>query len=121
MSRLVAIAVALIAGAWTSASAAADTAPTPLLTWPGKTGAPAVAAPPAAAARDHVTLSRQFFGARDDMAAPPSPLMPRSVPGSQTVTSTASANTAANRARQTEILTADSASDGPVAGAENPN
>jgi hypothetical protein len=50
---------------------------------------------------DQVPLSPQFFsgGSSADLAAPPPPLDPRAVPGSQTVGSTASANTPANRAR----------------------
>jgi hypothetical protein len=121
MSRLAALAaaaamIAPLVGAWPAA--AADTS---LLTWPGKAGAAATitgsAGPPAP-----VALSRQFFaGSTDDMAAAPPPLMPRPVPGSPAITNASTINTASNRARQNEILTADSASDGPVAGAENPN
>jgi hypothetical protein len=50
---------------------------------------------------DPVPLSAQFFAdsSGGDLAAPPPPLDPRPVPGSQTVGSTASANTPANRAR----------------------
>jgi hypothetical protein len=50
---------------------------------------------------DPVPLSPQFFAdsAGADLAAPPPPLDPHAVPGSQTVGSTASANTPANRAR----------------------
>jgi hypothetical protein len=50
---------------------------------------------------DPVPLSSQFFAdtGGTDLAAPPPPLDPRAVPGSQTVGSTASANTPANRAR----------------------
>lgn len=98
--------------------------PAHYLSWPGKAGAaqPAPAAAEQASAPDKtaaVALPRQFFGAGDDMAAAPPPISPRAVPGTQAATS--SANTATNRALQNEILTADSASDGPVAGAEAPN
>jgi hypothetical protein len=129
MSRLAAIAAAaaVLAAPWASVAHAAGTGapaqPTGLLTWPGKTGAPAggatvkPASPPAAPGA--VDLSRQFFAGGDDMAAAPPPLDPRPVPGTQAATSTA--NTATNRARQNEILTADSASDGPIGGAEDPN
>jgi hypothetical protein len=50
---------------------------------------------------DPVPLSPQFFAdtGGGDLAAPPPPLGPHPVPGSQTVGSTASANTPANRAR----------------------
>jgi hypothetical protein len=50
---------------------------------------------------DPAPLPAQFFtdSAGGDLAAPPPPLSPRAVPGSQTVNSTASANTPANRAR----------------------
>ncbi len=102
------------------------------LTWPGKTGVsapdqpapprPAPAQPGAAAKPGAIALSKQFFGAdNDDMAAAPPPLMPRNVPGSQTVNNTSTINTATNRARQNELLTADSASDGPTGGASDPN
>ena len=122
MSRLAALfaAAALIAplaGAWPAA--AADQ---PLLTWPGKAGAAATTTRPAAAPAAQIALSRQFFaGGSDDMAAAPPPLMPRPVPGTQAITNTSTINTASNRARQNELLTADSASDGPVGGAESPN
>ncbi len=129
MRRLVAIAAAValaapIAGAWAgvaNARGATTSQPTAFLTWPGKTGAASASPTPDHTPAGPVSLPRQFFGAGDDMAAPPPPLMPRSVPGSQAVTSTATANTASNRARQNELMTADSASDGPVGGAESPN
>lgn len=117
------------AGAASSQAAAERTLPPPTgyLSWPGKTGqadAPRPETAPAetpahAPAAGRLALSRQFFGGGDDLAAPPPPLAPRPVPGTQAATS--SANTASNRARQNEILTADSAADGPVAGAEAPN
>jgi hypothetical protein len=95
------------------------------LSWPGKAAsqapAPAKAAPAAAEDPGALTLSKTFFGATDDMAAPPPPLMPRNVPGTPAVTNPSTINTASNRARQTELLTADSAADGPVGGAEHPN
>lgn len=125
MRRLVLLAAAVLsaplAGAWADRAAAAE-APAPhFLTWPGKSGAaPAAAAPTGPA--PVVALSKQFFASdSEDLAAAPPPLMPRPVPGSDAVTNTASANTASNRARQNELLTADSASDGPVAGAQSPN
>src|SRR5665647_1005884 len=112
------------AGAWADRANAAE-APAPrFLTWPGKSGATSAgqtASGGASAPAPAVALSKQFFGAGDDLAAPPPPLMPRPVPGTPAVTTTASTNTASNRARQNEILTADSASDGPVAGAQSPN
>jgi hypothetical protein len=113
--------VFIVAGA--DAAMAADSAasrPTAFLSWPGKAGAPN-AGSPAAGASAPVALPHQFFGETDDMAAPPPPLMPRSVPGTQAITSTATANTASNRARQTALITADSAADGPVAGAGSSN
>lgn len=126
MSRPLALAAvaAFIAAASGVGVAAADPAPQPTsyLSWPGKTGAAQPAAAPASAAPEKsaaVALPRQFFGESDDMAAAPPPVSPRPVPGTQAAT--ASANTAANRALQNEILTADSAADGPVAGAEAPN
>lgn len=112
------------AGAWADRASAAEAAAPRFLTWPGKssaTGAGQTAAGDASAPAPTVALSKQFFGAGDDLAAPPPPLLPRPVPGTQAVTNTDSANTASNRARQNEILTADSASDGPVAGAQSPN
>jgi len=130
MPRLTAPPVfALIAAAgcalavWGAANAAE---PTSYLSWPGKTGGPAAeastaAAPAKPAPSGAVALSKQFFGPTDDMAAAPPPLMPRNVPGSQTVSNTSSINTATNRARQNELLTADSAADGPTGGASNPN
>ena len=50
---------------------------------------------------DPAPLPPQFFADQpgSDLAAPPPPLNPRAVPGSQTINSTASANTPANRAR----------------------
>ncbi len=56
---------------------------------------------------DPVPLSPQFFAdsSGGDLAAPPPPLGPRPVPGSQTVGSTATANTAANRARSIALDT----------------
>jgi hypothetical protein len=50
---------------------------------------------------DPIPLPAQFFNdpPGQDMAAPPPPLPPRQVPGAQTVSSTAQANTPANRAR----------------------
>lgn len=127
MSRLAVLvaAVALsvpLAGALTREARAAETTgvgqPMTVLTWPGKTqGGKAVSA---GASTNGVTLPKPFFtSAGDDLAAAPPPLNPRPVPGTQAATS--SANTASNRARQNEILTADSAADGPVAGAESPN
>jgi hypothetical protein len=133
MPRPAVLAIALVlaaplAGAWTAGAQAADAAPQPtrLLSWPGKTGdalqaAPGPASAPAAGAASSVALSKQFFGSTDDLAAPPTPLMPRPVPGTQAVTSTATANTASNRARQTALETADSAADGPVGGAGSSN
>jgi hypothetical protein len=109
-----------LAAAWAPGVQATD-APPPLLSWPGKSGAPEAQAPDAASP-GAIALPHQFFASSsDDLAAPPPPPPPRSVPGSQTVTNTSSINTASNRARQNEILTADSAADGPVAGAQNPN
>ncbi|MDR3513243.1 MAG: hypothetical protein P4L73_16525 [Caulobacteraceae bacterium] len=97
--------------------------PTHFLSWPGKSGAQAAPAPAspahAAAPAGRLTLSRQFFAGGGDLAAAPAPLDPRPVPGTQAATSTD--NTATNRARQNDILTADSAADGPVGGAEAPN
>lgn len=134
MPRPAALAIALVlatplAGVWVATAHAADAAPqpTPLLSWPGKTGdtGPVASSPASAPAADGgaaVALSKQFFGSStDDMAAPPPPLMPRPVPGTQAVTSTATANTASNRARQTALETADSAADGPVGGAGSSN
>jgi hypothetical protein len=130
MPRLAAItaAVALAAtllGAGTGLARAADAAPQPtgLLSWPGKTGAAPGATTSAQRhpAPANLALSRQFFGAGDDLAAAPPALMPRPVPGSQAVTSTATENTASNRARETELETADSAADGPVGGAGGTN
>ena len=66
-----------------------------------------------------MALPRQFFSEGGDMAAAPGALAPRPVPGTQAATATD--NTASNRARQNDILTADSAADGPVGGAANPN
>jgi hypothetical protein len=93
------------------------------LTWPGKSDAPAYVADPAPLpvtrsqppARGLVGLSQRFFGSRNDMAAPPGPLPPRAVNGSQAAT--AAGNSATNRARQNELLTADTAADGPTGGA----
>jgi hypothetical protein len=50
---------------------------------------------------DPAPLPAQFFADQSggDLAAPPPPLQPHPVPGSQTVDSTATANTASNRAR----------------------
>jgi hypothetical protein len=50
---------------------------------------------------DPAPLPPQFFADQpgSDLAAPPPPLNPHAVPGSQTINSTASANTPANRAR----------------------
>jgi len=57
---------------------------------------------------DPIPLPRQFFAdAGPDLAAPPPPLPPHPVPGTQSATSPA--NTPSNRARQVEIETADSA------------
>jgi len=58
---------------------------------------------------DPIPLPRQFFAdsAGADLAAPPPPLDPHPVPGTQAATSPL--NTAANRARQVELETADSA------------
>jgi hypothetical protein len=57
---------------------------------------------------DPIPLPAQFFAnsAATDLAAPPPPLPPRPIPGSQTVSSTASANTPANRARAIALDTA---------------
>jgi hypothetical protein len=114
-------AAAAPAAAWAAAAqATGPSAPTTYLTWPGKTGGPAepnTAGRPAA-----IALPKAFFPAGgDDMAGAPAPLMPRPVPGGAAVTNASTVNTASNRARQNELLTADSASDGPVAGAEAPN
>lgn len=116
-----------LAGVWaTAADAGSVSQPTRFLSWPGKSGAvaadPTSSTPLSEAPASTVALSKQFFAGGDsDMAAPPPPLMPRPVPGTQAVTSTASANTASNRARQNEILTADSAAEGPAAGVANSN
>jgi hypothetical protein len=57
---------------------------------------------------DPIPLPKQFFADNTpDLAAPPPPLPPRPVPGTQAASSPA--NTASNRARQVEIETADSA------------
>jgi hypothetical protein len=50
---------------------------------------------------DPAPLPAQFFADQSggDLAAPPPPLAPHPVPGSQTIDSTATANTASNRAR----------------------
>jgi hypothetical protein len=57
---------------------------------------------------DPIPLPRQFFaGGSPDLAAPPPPLDPHPVPGTQAATSPA--NTASNRAREVELETADSA------------
>jgi hypothetical protein len=57
---------------------------------------------------DPIPLPQQFFaGGSPDMAAAPPPLPPHPVPGTQAATSPA--NTAANRAREVELETADSA------------
>ena len=58
---------------------------------------------------DPIPLPAQFFAdaASADLAAPPPPLPPRPVPGTQAATSPA--NTPANRARAVELQTADSA------------
>jgi len=58
---------------------------------------------------DPIPLPQQFFAdsAAADLAAPPPPLDPHPVPGTQAATSPL--NTAANRARQVELETADSA------------
>ena len=59
---------------------------------------------------DPIPLPKQFFAASTpDLAAPPPPLPPHPVPGSQAATSPE--NTAANRAREVELETADSAAD----------
>jgi hypothetical protein len=57
---------------------------------------------------DPIPLPSQFFAdnAAADLAAPPPPLDPHPVPGTQAVTSTASANTPANRARAIALDTA---------------
>ncbi len=128
MPRLAAFAAAALlaplAGAWARTASAAETdaasPPIRFLTWPGKSAAPAAGQSRVPTAAPAVALPRQFFASGgDDLAAPPPPLPPRTEPGTQAATS--SANTASNRARQNDILTADSASDGPVAGAESPN
>ena len=119
-----AAAAAMLVGGWADLANAAETSAPHFLTWPGKSGAgqPAAGPPAASGPAPTVALSKQFFaGGSEDLAAAPPPLMPRPVPGTQAVTNTATANTATNRARQNEILTADSASDGPVAGAQSPN
>jgi hypothetical protein len=66
---------------------------------------------------DPIPLPKQFFAdsATADLAAPPPPLDPHPVPGTQAATSPA--NTAANRARESALETADTQSDGPVGGA----
>jgi hypothetical protein len=129
MPRLAVLAVAIglaasSAAAWAQTAGAAEPAAPHFLSWPGKTGAgeaPSAAPAPAGPAAP-LALSKQFFaGGGEDLAAPPPPLLPRPVPGTQAVTNTASANTASNRARQNEILTADSAADGPAAGVSSPN
>jgi hypothetical protein len=128
MRRLVLLAAAVLSAplamAWADQAAAAE-APAPhFLTWPGKSGGGQTAASRAAPSGPApvVSLSKQFFASgSEDLAAAPPPLMPRPVPGTPAITNTASANTASNRARQNELLTADSASDGPVAGAQSPN
>jgi len=58
---------------------------------------------------DPIPLPQQFFaaGGAADLAAPPPPLDPHPVPGTQAATSPL--NTAANRAREVELETADSA------------
>ena len=56
---------------------------------------------------DPIPLPQQFFAAGADLAAPPPPLDPHPVPGTQAASSPL--NTAANRARQVELETADSA------------
>jgi hypothetical protein len=43
------------------------------------------------------------------------------VPGTPAVTNPSTINTASNRARATQMLTADSAADGPSAGAGSPD
>jgi hypothetical protein len=129
MRRLAALAATVaMSASLAHAASAADTASQgqTFLSWPGKAGAaPAAAAQTAAPSPEPagaLTLSKQFFaGAHDDMAAAPPPLMPRNVPGTPAVTNTSTINTASNRARQTELMTADSASDGPTGGAETPN
>lgn len=64
-------------------------------------------------------LPAQFFASApgSDMAAPPPPLDPRPVPGTQAATSPA--NSASNRARQSALQTADAGADGPTGGAGN--
>jgi hypothetical protein len=123
LPALAAVAALFAAGIGVGAAVAdpapqeASPQPAHYLSWPGKAGAAQPASPPDKTAA--VALPRQFFGGGDDMAAAPPPISPRAVPGTQAATS--SANSATNRALQNEILTADSASDGPVAGAEAPN
>jgi hypothetical protein len=57
---------------------------------------------------DPIPLPQQFFAeGSPDLAAPPPPLPPKPVPGTQAATS--GANTASNRARQVALETADSA------------
>jgi hypothetical protein len=65
---------------------------------------------------DPIPLPKQFFAdsAATDLAAPPPPLDPRPVPGTQAATSPA--NTASNRARESALATADTQADGPVGG-----
>ncbi len=128
MSRLAALsrpaAIATILCAVSAASVAGAAEPATYLSWPGKTGGPsttAVVAPAKPSAPGAVSLSKQFFGGADDMAAPPPPLMPRNVPGTQAVNNSSTINTASNRARQNELMTADSAADGPTGSASNPN
>lgn len=119
---LAAVAAAAALAAPAARAGEAAPSPTPLLSWPGKVGAPAKTAPASPGQAAPVALPKQFFGADgDDMAAAPPPLPPRPVPGSPAVTNTSTINTASNRARAAEIMTADSASDGPVAGVENPD
>lgn len=57
---------------------------------------------------DPIPLPQQFFAdSAADLAAPPPPLAPHPVPGTQAATSPL--NTAANRAREVDLETADSA------------
>jgi hypothetical protein len=105
MPRLILIAATgALAALWASQALADDntsSAQTTYLSWPSKPGAATETPKSSDSAGGAVALPKQFFagGGGADLAAPPGPLMPHSVPGSPAVTNTATANTAANRAR----------------------